>query len=598
MQKLTRAFLLGWLVLGLAAPEITPAQAAQGVFAPTATIDVDEVTCTLSDAITAANTDTATGGCTAGSGVDTLNLTADVVLTAVDNTTYGDTGLPIITSGMIIEGNGHTISRQSGAPNFRILVASGAGARVTLNDLTLTGGATPASGAGYIRYGGGVLVYNGALMSVSGCDISYNSAMWGGGMAAVIGSSLLVSNNTVVHHNTVGIGGSGGGLRADSGSTLSVADSTIRNNTGGQGGGIGATSNANVTVTRSTLRDNSSSGGGGLYVAYAKATVTDSTIYSNTASLYDGGGIQITGDTSQVTVNRSVISANKVTGAGLNGGGIAVSGAPLIVTDSTLDSNSTESHGGGLYASVPVTMTGSTVSNNTAANKGGGGYLIGASGQMTATNSTVDGNTANEGGGFYLDAGPTVRLRYSTLSGNSATSSGGGVYVFGAESTLIAQSSIIALQTLGADCVNYNNWATLTSQGYNIESATSCGFGGGGDQQNVTAAALKLKPLADTGGATLTRALGSDSVALEQIPAGTNDCGGDIGGDQRGIARPQDWGDDETPDHCDVGAWEGRPNPPNAVTGLAVSVSGRGATWALLLTLAAGLLVMKQRRLA
>lgn len=216
---------------------------------------------------------------------------------------------------------------------------------------------------------------------------------------------------------------------------------------------------------------------------------------------------------------------------------------------------------------------------------------------MTATNSTVDGNTANEGGGLYLDAGPTVRLRYSTLSGNSASSSGGGVYVFGADSTLIAQSSIVALQTLGADCVNYNGWATLTSQGYNIESATSCGFTGAGDQQNVTAATLKLKALADTGGATLTRALGADSVALDKIPAGTNDCGGDISSDQRGIARPQDWGDDETPDHCDVGAWEGRPNPPNAVTGLAARTDSGWMSWALL-PLAAGLLAMRRRKTA
>ena len=39
-----------------------------------ATIVVDEVTCTLVDAISAANTDTAQGGCPAGSGADTLVL--------------------------------------------------------------------------------------------------------------------------------------------------------------------------------------------------------------------------------------------------------------------------------------------------------------------------------------------------------------------------------------------------------------------------------------------------------------------------------------------------------------------------------------------
>jgi hypothetical protein len=62
-----------------------------------ATIVVDGVTCTLVDAITAANTDTAQGGCPAGSGADTLMLEppgSTVTLTHVDNTTYGPPACP------------------------------------------------------------------------------------------------------------------------------------------------------------------------------------------------------------------------------------------------------------------------------------------------------------------------------------------------------------------------------------------------------------------------------------------------------------------------------------------------------------------------
>src|SRR5690606_5038375 len=63
------------------------AMAGSPLLVPTAraaTITVDEVTCTLIDAITAANTDTATGGCIAGDvGLDTIDLQADVTLTAV-----------------------------------------------------------------------------------------------------------------------------------------------------------------------------------------------------------------------------------------------------------------------------------------------------------------------------------------------------------------------------------------------------------------------------------------------------------------------------------------------------------------------------------
>ena len=55
-----------------------------------ATIPVS-ASCTLINAITAANTDTATGGCPAGSGADTIVLPAGSTqtLTTVNNSTYG-----------------------------------------------------------------------------------------------------------------------------------------------------------------------------------------------------------------------------------------------------------------------------------------------------------------------------------------------------------------------------------------------------------------------------------------------------------------------------------------------------------------------------
>jgi hypothetical protein len=85
------------------------------------TIAVDGATCTLADAITAANTNATTGGCThtGAGGADTLNLTANVTLTASNKSTYGPTGLPVVTSAITIEGNGNTISR-SAATDFRI----------------------------------------------------------------------------------------------------------------------------------------------------------------------------------------------------------------------------------------------------------------------------------------------------------------------------------------------------------------------------------------------------------------------------------------------------------------------------------------------
>ena len=93
-----------------------------------ATINVNETTCTLVNAIRAANTDAVTGGCVANSGsfvpggADTIVLQTDVALTtAYASSSYGLTGLPDITSAITIMGNNHTIQRVSG-PRFASLL--------------------------------------------------------------------------------------------------------------------------------------------------------------------------------------------------------------------------------------------------------------------------------------------------------------------------------------------------------------------------------------------------------------------------------------------------------------------------------------------
>ncbi|MEM1181813.1 MAG: hypothetical protein AAGM22_25940, partial [Acidobacteriota bacterium] len=87
--------------------------------AEAATISADGVTCTLANAIVAANTDTATGGCPAGdTGADTIVLDADVTLSAVDGTSTVNeglaAGLPDVTDELTISaGLGSVIARDA-----------------------------------------------------------------------------------------------------------------------------------------------------------------------------------------------------------------------------------------------------------------------------------------------------------------------------------------------------------------------------------------------------------------------------------------------------------------------------------------------------
>ncbi|MBI3248892.1 MAG: hypothetical protein HYZ50_20515 [Deltaproteobacteria bacterium] len=114
------------------------ASGVQPVLADTITVDG---TCTLVDAITAANTNTTTGNCahSGASGADIIVvLTADTTLTTSNNSTYGPTGLPVVSSKITISGNGHTITRDALAPAFRLLAINSNG-DLTVQDTMLSG---------------------------------------------------------------------------------------------------------------------------------------------------------------------------------------------------------------------------------------------------------------------------------------------------------------------------------------------------------------------------------------------------------------------------------------------------------------------------
>src|SRR3954462_7218339 len=72
-------------------------------------------TCTITEAITAANTNSAVGGCNAGSGADTVVLTPTIYsLNVADNIgVAGGNGLPVINSTVTISGNGAVIERNA-----------------------------------------------------------------------------------------------------------------------------------------------------------------------------------------------------------------------------------------------------------------------------------------------------------------------------------------------------------------------------------------------------------------------------------------------------------------------------------------------------
>jgi len=191
----------------------------------------------------------------AAGGANTIALTPGTTFTlsAVNNETYGATGLPIIVAGndLTIVGNGDTIQRSpvSGTPAFRLFNLLSF-ATLTLDHLTLSGGFSYGSG-GYAGFGGAVANQGGTLV-VRSCTIQNCTAQATSPQYAALG----------------------GGIYSGTG-TLTVTDSAIRNNQ--------VLGSAGVPFDSSYYSFGGMAEGGGVYVGSGGASLTNTTVASNVA---------------------------------------------------------------------------------------------------------------------------------------------------------------------------------------------------------------------------------------------------------------------------------------------------------------------------
>ena len=327
---------------------------------------------------------------------------------------------------------------------------------------------------------------------------------------------------------------------------------------------------------------------------------------AGTPTVYAAG---IAVDGTNCTLTEAINSANNDNALGngcANGSGADIitlsvdvgltAALPNISTAITIQGNNhTISRASGALRILFVTAAGNltlnqaTISGGTATGSSGGG--IRNLGTLTVNNSTLSGNSATNGGGIYNSKYANLTVTNSTLSGNSATSSGGGIYNYSTATivnstisgnsatngggirnyshgtnigTVTVRNSIVAQQTSGVDCFNEGG-GSFTSQGYNIESATTCNFTQGTDQRSVTSGSLNMQALANNGSNPhpFTHALGAGSVAIDKIPIGTNGCAS-TNTDERGAKRAG--GGTQGGSACDIGAYEVSDQTPTAVT--------------------------------
>jgi hypothetical protein len=467
--------------------------------ASAATINVDSnadptaaaTDCTLNQAIVSANTNAAV----AGSGCEVGELST----TAVDNIVIPASIGPTITL------NG-ALPNLGGAPSNESVEVSGPGR----DQLTVQ----RSGSAGPFR----IFFVEANDVSISGMTVSNGLVtgagdQFGGGVFSQQEGLLL--EDFAATGNKVTASGTGAPQGAQGGGILSQGEGTLLRDVVVSGNTVTATTPA-ATPCCETVQAH----GAGLDLA-DYLTLENVTVKDNTATA-GGDGVK----------NATVL------GAGLyhNINGLTVEGSTITGNTGT------------------ATAKGDTAGTNSAQALGGGVYMNSGT-ESDLERSTIEGNSVStsaltgdavnaRGGGVYVTTFVNPVLTALTLTGNTSAT-GANLYVNfpGAE---LGNTIISNPQGGGSNCAGL----PLTSDGYNLEDAMTCGFTGTGDQQNANPL---LGPLASNGGPTQTMALQSGSPAIDK--------GSALGlmTDQRGVARPFDFPSIAPAaggDNSDIGAFE------------------------------------------
>ena len=253
--------------------------------------------CTLRAAIQEANALGGTNAVNVPAGVYALTLGALAINTLPNNLTITGTGAPgtVIVDGSGLSGvfaffsgtialdnlvirNGSSGTSNPGA--FGVCTGGGIlvgeGATVTVNTSAITHNQAPNAS------GGGICVAG--TLALTDSTVSGNTATFGGGGIRVLFNSAVITRSTISGNQVTANGGNGGGIETQG--ALQVVNSTVSGNSTLNGGGSGISVDngdgaESLTLTQSTLAGNSGDGQLGVFSGPA---VVESTIIANPAS--------------------------------------------------------------------------------------------------------------------------------------------------------------------------------------------------------------------------------------------------------------------------------------------------------------------------
>ena len=217
-----------------------------------------------------------------------------------------------------------------------------------------------------------------------------------------------------------------------------------------------------------------------------------------------------------ISVSGITISGGNVS-SGIGGGGILINGGNLTITESTISGNSADQGGGIFNQGGTLMITSSTISDNSAIIGGGVFSNTNLSGRKDHHHQHHHKrqHRIQRGGGVINFDGLSV-IEHSTITNNTAPSGfGSGVASVGSASTLTEVLSTIISANPGTDVDVGQPNNSFDSKGYNLigDGNATGAFNQTGDTTGVTDP--KLGALSDNGGPTQTHALLTGSPAID-----------------------------------------------------------------------------------
>jgi len=242
---------------------------------------------------------------------------------------------------------------------------------VSIENVDITGGVGES--------GGGVACATAAALTMSDLDIYENSATYGGGVH-ITGDCSATLTDLAIYENDAFYGG---GLELDTAEVVLQSSHIHSNYANYSGGGVRTQGVSTMTITDSEIYDNVTIGGGGIFIWSGVVTITDSLIYGNDASAGGaGGGLSLDYDNSRNPCSVELVDTLVTDNIAYDGGGVHV------YDGATFTCRSTKKGLGG-------------ITGNSAVSDGGAGH-INSSGQIISegcdwgTDAGGDNNSPND----------------------------------------------------------------------------------------------------------------------------------------------------------------------------------------------------------